>query len=611
MAPTEKIALRTKTERLTRLQGLLPLLACPRCGGALAVRGDELVSDSCGSRYPVRDGIPILLPSEMVDQGLGGELGFDEDASMHPYSPASSDIIREHAQGWVLDLGAGGKHIEHANVVQIDVFRFPMTDVVASADCLPFRNNAFDAVVSQAVFEHLQYPEAAASEVWRVLKPDGVAKIDTAFLQPEHAYPHHYFNATEAGLKHWFRDFELEWSGVEPYQHPKWALAWFLAVYFAGLPDESRQVIEKLSLGECLDLLSRLSRNKLTAEDEAAVQALDALTVTKVRTLAAGVSVRAVKRGGVEQISRRVRSESEANPALQLGLERRVEQLVGNEAARRDRDLAVSELQQLAADRTRYLLQFYVAQQRDPWDSPGYFKVVRSLTVREIKRLLPQFLWHKLRAVYRCLVADTQRDVRVLGEPQTVADLTFVVHPKSVVSLLDMFFSLAHQSHGGWALWVCESPDLSMETRRLARELAALDSRVQVISLGVQQMHEPRLKHWVYLPHNCVLSFCAVFELVTLALSPANYQRITADVERWADGSQSESPMRCHGWVPAELPVCKSSSIECEGVGLWVSEPMVVQAGRAAREIKPSSGQEGRYAHIPKLLYRLVEFSAV
>lgn len=610
MAPTEKIALRTKTERLARLQSLMPLLACPQCGGSLAMRGDELISDSCGSRYPVRDGIPILLPSEMVDQGLGGELGFDEDASMHPYSPASADIIRDHAHGWVLDLGAGGKHIEHSNVVQIDVFRFPMTDVVASADCLPFRSNVFDAVVSQAVFEHLQYPEAAASEVWRVLKPDGVAKIDTAFLQPEHAYPHHYFNATEAGLKHWFRDFELEWSGVEPYQHPKWALAWFLAVYFAGLPDASRQVIEKLSLGECLDLLSRLSRNKLTAKDAAAVQALDALTVTKIRTLAAGVSVRAIKRGGMEQISRRAGSASDASPALQLGLERRVEQLVRNDVARRDRDLAVSEIQQVAADRARYLLQFYVAQQRDPWDSPGYLKVVRGLTVREIKRWVPQFLWQKLRAAYRCLFADAQRDVPVLHEPRADADLTFVVHPKSVVSLLDMFFSLTHQSHGGWALWVCESPDLSMEIRRLARELAALDSRVQVIPAG-NQMRAQRLKHWVYLPHNCVLSFCAVFELVTLALSPANYRRITADVERWADASQSEPPMRCHGWQPAELLAWQPPLIKDEGMGLWCAEPMVVQAGLAVLEGEPTSAQAGGYAHIPKLLFRLVEFSAV
>jgi Methyltransferase domain len=99
----------------------------------------------------------------------------------------------------------------------------------------------FDAVISQAVFEHLQHPAAAASEVWRTLKTDGTTKIDTAFLQPEHAYPHHYFNATEAGLKHWFRDFEIQWSGVEPYQHPKWALLWFLDVYLACMHPESQR----------------------------------------------------------------------------------------------------------------------------------------------------------------------------------------------------------------------------------------------------------------------------------------------------------------------------------------------------------------------------------
>jgi uncharacterized protein YbaR (Trm112 family) len=43
---------------------LLELLACPACRGVLRPGEDCLVCASCGLRYPVRDGIPVLLVEE-------------------------------------------------------------------------------------------------------------------------------------------------------------------------------------------------------------------------------------------------------------------------------------------------------------------------------------------------------------------------------------------------------------------------------------------------------------------------------------------------------------------------------------------------------------------
>jgi len=43
---------------------LLEILACPACHGRLALQGDRLVCDSCRRRYPIEDGIPILLVDE-------------------------------------------------------------------------------------------------------------------------------------------------------------------------------------------------------------------------------------------------------------------------------------------------------------------------------------------------------------------------------------------------------------------------------------------------------------------------------------------------------------------------------------------------------------------
>jgi uncharacterized protein YbaR (Trm112 family) len=43
---------------------LLEILACPVCKTKVREEGDRLVCTECGRRYPVRDGIPIMLVDE-------------------------------------------------------------------------------------------------------------------------------------------------------------------------------------------------------------------------------------------------------------------------------------------------------------------------------------------------------------------------------------------------------------------------------------------------------------------------------------------------------------------------------------------------------------------
>jgi uncharacterized protein YbaR (Trm112 family) len=40
---------------------VLALLACPVCYGALSVADSHILCSGCSRRYPVEDGIPILL----------------------------------------------------------------------------------------------------------------------------------------------------------------------------------------------------------------------------------------------------------------------------------------------------------------------------------------------------------------------------------------------------------------------------------------------------------------------------------------------------------------------------------------------------------------------
>jgi len=51
---------------MTLPQELLTILVCPKCKGDLQHRPEEpsLVCPACKLRYPVRDGIPIMLIAE-------------------------------------------------------------------------------------------------------------------------------------------------------------------------------------------------------------------------------------------------------------------------------------------------------------------------------------------------------------------------------------------------------------------------------------------------------------------------------------------------------------------------------------------------------------------
>jgi uncharacterized protein YbaR (Trm112 family) len=45
---------------------LLEVIACPRCHGPLAVAAEHIDCVSCALRFPIVDGIPVLLLTDAV-----------------------------------------------------------------------------------------------------------------------------------------------------------------------------------------------------------------------------------------------------------------------------------------------------------------------------------------------------------------------------------------------------------------------------------------------------------------------------------------------------------------------------------------------------------------
>lgn len=43
---------------------LLDILVCPACRGDVKLKGERIVCCQCGRRYPIRDGVPVMLVDE-------------------------------------------------------------------------------------------------------------------------------------------------------------------------------------------------------------------------------------------------------------------------------------------------------------------------------------------------------------------------------------------------------------------------------------------------------------------------------------------------------------------------------------------------------------------
>jgi SAM-dependent methyltransferase len=226
-------------------------LRCPSCAIApLALAPHGSTCAGCGASFGVRSRALDFLDLRTADAYHVNET---ENVSDHPFDGNAMSIIQQvgEAGGMVLDCGSGLKTVSFPHVVQVEIVDYPLVDVLAVNQRLPFVDGCFDAVLSLDVREHRDQPLVSAAEIARVLKPGGSLYIDLPFLQPEHGYPHHYFNATRAGLRQLFAEqLDIVSHHVPASGQPMVLLHWALNEYRVGLPDEERAQFDRLTVAE-------------------------------------------------------------------------------------------------------------------------------------------------------------------------------------------------------------------------------------------------------------------------------------------------------------------------------------------------------------------------
>lgn len=130
----------------------------------------------------------------------------------NPYPARWTDVVERFPGGNILDDGAGGRIAP--GTISLEYEAYCGGTLLADGLALPFRDNVFDAILSQAVIEHVKEPQTYVDEVYRVLKPGGVFYVEVAFMQPIHYEPMHYFNVTPFGLDYLCRNFIKEDGGT-------------------------------------------------------------------------------------------------------------------------------------------------------------------------------------------------------------------------------------------------------------------------------------------------------------------------------------------------------------------------------------------------------------
>ncbi len=124
------------------------------------------------------------------------------------------DYAKHHLSGHLIDIGCGTKPYkemispfiyEHVGVDHESTFHDKSNiDLFGTAYEIPADNETFDSAICTAVLEHLEEPEQALRECYRVLKPGGVAIYSVPFIWHLREEPRDYYRYSKHGLKYLF-----------------------------------------------------------------------------------------------------------------------------------------------------------------------------------------------------------------------------------------------------------------------------------------------------------------------------------------------------------------------------------------------------------------------
>ena len=174
---------------------------------------------------------------------LPGILNYLPTPTVAPRKELAKTISMLPDQATIVDVGAGGRRITQRTIT-VDAVSVDGVDVIGDIHALPLADACADAVVCTGTLEHVQNPRVAVTELYRILKPQGLVHIDVPFIQGYHPDPTDYWRFTLDGLRLLCARFEEIDSGV--HIGPTSGLVWIVREWANSL--SSNNLVSNLLL---------------------------------------------------------------------------------------------------------------------------------------------------------------------------------------------------------------------------------------------------------------------------------------------------------------------------------------------------------------------------
>lgn len=138
----------------------------------------------------------------------------------HIHDSQLKRFASSYLRGRLIDIGCGTKPYkdllapyvhEHIGVDQEGTLHDKSNiDLFGTAYQIPVGDASFDSAVCTAVLEHVEEPERALRECYRVLKPGGVAIYSVPLIWHLHEEPKDFYRFSKYGLKYLFEKTGFE-----------------------------------------------------------------------------------------------------------------------------------------------------------------------------------------------------------------------------------------------------------------------------------------------------------------------------------------------------------------------------------------------------------------
>jgi SAM-dependent methyltransferase len=176
------------------------------------VRAEDLEGDaSARTRKWQIESLPPALRTWWKPVNRVAEINVDRLISLLPGPSPLVLVIGGAMIGNGIDALYSNSEIR---TVAFDIGASPVTQFIADAHQIPLASHSVDAIVIQAVLEHVLDPNAVVGEIHRVLRAGGLVYAETPFLQQVHAGPYDFTRYTSSGHRYLFRAFEEIGAGA-------------------------------------------------------------------------------------------------------------------------------------------------------------------------------------------------------------------------------------------------------------------------------------------------------------------------------------------------------------------------------------------------------------